>query len=314
MLRKLEIEGLQADLAAVNALLAGLDADEDPIGAMQFEHRRRELEEAIARLGNAQDGGGKVALLFGGRPVWGSRGIDADFATKALDSFQKAVAAQVAGMAGPVGARGRLAQDVSPHLLVTDVARGSFGFVLEEATEGQQLIESPARHALDQIATLARGAAAPDEEAFNAAIEAVEPRALQALAEFFKQLEDGGAQLRLVEGEQDVDLNAEAIARARSRTEHTKIEEENLEEDGVLFGLVPAQKRFEWHRPNGEVIVGTVQGDIARAYEQSLFADQPLLGPMRAQFAVRKVSRRGGTPRPAFTLLKIAPKANSSKG
>ena len=50
-------------------------------------------------------------------------------------------------------------------------------------------------------------------------------------------------------------------------------------------------------RDTGETIVGTVQGDIAKAYEQSLFEDHPLLGPMHAQFAVRRVTRRGGAPR-----------------
>ncbi len=60
-------------------------------------------------------------------------------------------------------------------------------------------------------------------------------------------------------------------------------------------------------RSNGETIVGTVQGDVARAYEDSLFKDHPLLGPMRAPFEVRKVSRRGGAPRLAYTLTGVAP-------
>ncbi|MEQ1883031.1 MAG: hypothetical protein ABL878_18920 [Burkholderiales bacterium] len=69
VIQKLEIEGLQADLASVNALLAGLERDEDPIGVLQFEHRRKELEQEIARLGQDQTTAGKVAPLFGGRPV-----------------------------------------------------------------------------------------------------------------------------------------------------------------------------------------------------------------------------------------------------
>ena len=77
-------------------------------------------------------------------------------------------------------------------------------------------------------------------------------------------------------------------------------------EDGTLVGLVPARKSFEWRRPNGETIVGTVQGDIAKTYEQSLFADHPLLGPMHAQFAVRRVTRRGGTPRSVSLCFRFA--------
>lgn len=307
MLRKLERDGLQADLASVNALLANLNEDDDPIGYAQFAARRAEIEQALTALGQVSEGTGKVALLFGGRPVWGSRGIDADFAARAIDQFQRAVGAQAAGAAGPVGARGRLAQDVAPRLLVTDVGRGSFGFVLEEAVENEQLVETPTRHALDDIARLARAAAAPDEESFDATVAAIEPRALQALAEFFRQLHESGAQLRLVEGGEDVELDAEAIGRARARTEQTRIDSETLEEDGVLVGLVPQRKTFEWRRSNGETIVGTVQGEIARAYEDSLFKDDPLLGRMRARFEVRKVSRRGGPPRLAYTLMRVAP-------
>lgn len=307
MLRKPERDGLQADLASVNALLANLNEHDDPIGYAQFAARRAEIEQALAALGPVSEGAGKVALLFGGRPVWGSRGIDADFAGKAIDQFQRAVGAQAAGAAGPVGARGRLAQDVAPRLLVTDVGRGSFGFILEEAAENEQLVETPTRHALDDIARLARVAAAPDEESFDAAVAAIEPRALQALAEFFRELHESGAQLRLVEGEEDVELDAEAIGRAKARTEQTRIDRETLEEDGVLVGLVPQRKTFEWRRPNGETIVGTVQGDIARAYEDSLLKQHPLLGRMRAHFEVRVVSRRGGPPRRSYSLLRVHP-------
>lgn len=308
MLRRLERAGLQADLASVNALLASLSEDDDPIGFSQFAARRAEIELALIALGEVAEGTGKVALLFGGRPVWGSRGIDADFAARAIDQFQRAVGAQAAGAAGPVGARGRLAQDLAPRLLVTDVGRGSFGFVLEEATDNAQLVETPTKHALDDIARLARGAAAPDEESFNAAVDTIEPRALQALAEFFKQLHESGAQLRVVEGDEDFELDADAIGRARARTEQTQIDSESVEEDGVLIGLVPQRKSFQWRRPNGETIVGTVQGDVARAYEDALFADHPLLGPMRARLQVRKVSRRGGAPRLAYTLVSVGPR------
>jgi hypothetical protein len=307
MLRKLERTGLQADLASVNALLADLSEGDDPIGFAQFAMRRAQIEQALTALGQVGEGTGKVALLFGGRPVWGSRGIEADFAARALDPFQRAVGAQAAGAAGPVGARGRLAQDVTPRLLVTAVGRGSFGFILEEAADNAQLVETPTKHALDDIARLARAAAAPDEEGFNAAVDAIEPRALQALAEFFKQLHESGAQLRLVEGDEDFELDAEAIGRARTRTEQTQINTDTVEEEGILVGVVPQRKSFEWRRPDGETIVGTIQGDVARVYEESLFAEHPLLGPMCARFQVRRVSRRGGPPRLAFSLLAVSP-------
>lgn len=308
MLRKLERAGLQADLADVGALLEDIREDDDPIGYSQFAERRRDIEQALVTLGEAADETGKVALLFGGRPVWGSRGIDAEFASRAIDTFQRAVAAQTASAAGPVGARGRLAQDAAPQLLVTDIGRGSFGFVLEEGADHGQLVESPMKHALDQIAHAMRGVAALDEESFNAAIDAVEPRALKALAEFFAQLHESGAEVRLIEGDEDFVLDAQAINRARSRTEQIQIDEEVIEEDGVLVGLVPQRRSFEWKRPSGETIVGTAQGDIARVYEQCLFDEHPMMGALHARFRVRRVSRRGAAPHFAYTLLQVEPR------
>lgn len=307
MLRKIERAGLQADLASVDALIANSTEEDDPIGHLQFRERREDILGALAGLGRDVERGGTVALLFGGGPVWGSRGIDADFAAKVLDRFQRAVGAQAAGAAGPVGARGPLAQEASSRLMVTEVGRGSFGFVLEEAGDPLPGIETPAGIALDQIAQFAKGAASQDEDAFNKALEAIEPRALAALAEFFNELQERGARLRVVEGDEDFNLDADAIGRAARRTEQTRIDVETLEEDGVLVGLVPQRRSFEWRRANGETIVGSVQADVARAYEESLFGDRFLLGPMRARFQVRSVVRRGGAPRRVFTLLQADP-------
>lgn len=312
MLRKIERAGLQADLASIDALISSSTEADDPIGQSQFRDRRADILAALEQLGRdiEGEGSGKVALLFGGGPVWGARGIDADFAAKVLDRFQRAVGAQAAGAAGPVGARGRLAQEASSRLMVTEVARGSFGFVLEDAGDplpGLPGVETPARIALDQIAQFAKGAAAQDEEAFNKALEAIEPRALGALAEFFNELRERGARLRVVEGDEDFNLDADAIDRAARRTEQSRIDVETLEEDGILVGLVPQRRSFEWRRANGETIVGSVQADVARAYEESLFGDQFLLGPMRARFQVRSVVRRGGSPRRVFTLLQAEP-------
>lgn len=55
VIQSLEMDWLQAELAAVNAMLAALGDGEDPIGVMQFEYRRRELEEKITRLGSARE-------------------------------------------------------------------------------------------------------------------------------------------------------------------------------------------------------------------------------------------------------------------
>jgi hypothetical protein len=49
-----EIErwGLEADLSTVNAILAGMSENDDPIGYSQFLVRREEIERALRSMGS----------------------------------------------------------------------------------------------------------------------------------------------------------------------------------------------------------------------------------------------------------------------
>ena len=120
MLLQLEREFLQADLAKVRALLVESPADEDPIEHFQFTHRVRELEQRLAALPGAIEAApAAVALFFGGRPVAGSKGINATFSTKAIGHFQKLVSQRFAAdEQGPLASRGRVPLADDTQLLV----------------------------------------------------------------------------------------------------------------------------------------------------------------------------------------------------
>src|SRR5438105_2378327 len=91
MSRKLEIEALSADLAALDALLAR-SSPNDVVGRIGLESRRREIERRLLDLNEQGDEKqASVALFFGGLPVIGSRGIKAEFAGEALSSYQDLV-------------------------------------------------------------------------------------------------------------------------------------------------------------------------------------------------------------------------------
>lgn len=53
-----EIErwGLEADLLTVNAILAGMSENDDPIGYAQFLVRREEIERALRSMGSYHAG------------------------------------------------------------------------------------------------------------------------------------------------------------------------------------------------------------------------------------------------------------------
>ncbi len=307
MLLQLEREFLQADLTQVRALLHQSPPDEDPIEHFQFTHRVRELEARLAVLPSAIEAApAAIALFFGGRPVVGSHGIKANFGTKAVGHFQKLVSQRFASdEQGPLASRGRVPLAEETQLLVTDVVRGSFGFVLEAAAD---LADSRVslKVVIDEVADTLSRMAAPDDALFDEACAIVDDRQLGTLKEFFKLLDDEGASLRLVEGERDFELDGAAVSRARNRVEGLSIEDRNDAFTGQIVGWTQYSHRFELQlHDDSTVVVGLVARDVMdRAIQESL---NPLNRHFRVSLKIREVRARNRPPKLAYTLLGMEP-------
>ena len=90
MTRKLERDFLQSELAAVEALLRRMPP-EDMLGRIGFESRRNEIARPLDNLDATPATRAATLLQFGGRPVLGARGIESDFAGKALEKSRAAL-------------------------------------------------------------------------------------------------------------------------------------------------------------------------------------------------------------------------------
>ena len=307
MLKNLEISSLKADLANVESLLATRQQDDDPIGWYQFSQRKIQLQEAIQALAARDCKHAAIALYFGGKPVVGSRGMDATFAGRAIDTFQAIVAKRYATAAeGKVlKDRGRVPKKPDASLLVTEVARGSFGFVLEEAAiEQEQLLDTPLKRSVEEVTTLIRDLVKNDIED---AAEFLDERILISLREFFVLLDESGATMRVVEGDKDFQLDREDISIAREKTDTLALEESQRWECGVLY-ITPDSQRFDLEVvPPGHVVKGRVDRDLLTRLRQN--QDQELkkfLGAkVRANLAVKDVRSAGRPVRSTFTLMDI---------
>ena len=247
MLKKLEIDALQADLSAVEALLASRTEAEDPIGWFQFSIRKEEIEQALGEAMSRTVNRAELGIFFGGGPVQGSRGIDADFAGKALEDLQSLVSKKfVEREAGRSGQRGPLQNVPTSRMLVTNIVRGSVGFVLEEADADPQLVETPLKTAVDEIADILSRIGVDDEAVFEEGASELDERILCTLKQFFQRLDDHGATLRVVDGTRDFLLDRRAVALARARTQTIEIEEHDVELLGTLF-LLPDSRRFDFY-------------------------------------------------------------------
>jgi hypothetical protein len=305
-LRKLERDFIHADLAAVKDLISQL-GDEDVMARMALEERRRELEEKIAELQSIPDHPtASAALFFGGRPVIGRRGIETEFGGAALAKFQDLVAKVQAHKSGGLGQRGVVPNKAASTLHVTDIVRGSFGFLLEEVGEQQQIVETPLKWAVDEVTRLLESFGEPDEEHFQLAVEAIDQRVLGTAREFFDLMRQDGATLRLVVGQHDKSFGQDAVARAAERATNTRVEETEDSIRGQLAGVLPDARQFEFRAKDPE---RTIRGKIDPAipdFEVKHFLRDLIDVEASARVYIKRVIRNGELKREAFTLLALS--------
>jgi hypothetical protein len=271
---------------------------------MSLEERRTEIAEALKSLEGQAENTASAALFFGGRPVVGSKGIESEFGGEVLARFQDLVAKLLAQEAGGLGQRGVVPNKDASRLHITDVLRGSFGFLLEEVEPQEQIIDSALKTAVDNASQVLSAFGAPDEGRFQEEMEKVDERILITAREFFQLMRQSGATLRLVVGDSDHEFGSEVIERAAQRATTTKVEDVVEEMNGQLAAVLPDSHLFEFR----SVLRGTVYGRVDRALAPSEL-DQWNTSfrnvDATARFRVRRVSRNGVLVRENFTLLAI---------
>lgn len=313
-MKQLELESLSADREAVKALLAAL-SDKDPIGRLSFEGRLVAIESEIRQLDASHETTGSVALLFAGDPVFGSRSIDAEFATTIVKSFQDMVAKRISSEEfGRLGTRGRIPERTASALAIKELVRGSVGFILEESTRNEHLTDTPIKKAIDEVTLVIEQASAENSYAFESTIENLDPRLLVSLREFFRALDDGGASVRIVEDERDANLDANAVRRGRERVETTEVEDlEGETVTGEILGLLLDSRRFEMRlSESGEIIKGTVAAGLAVKWLELIeLPNQRLVGQVwRTKMKIREIRERNHPPRRLHSLQGLVEQVN----
>jgi len=306
MPKKLNIDSLSSEINTLNELLSSARQSGDFVGEMQLEHRISELSSKLESLkeDTVSDNSASVALFFGGQPVLGSKGIAAEFAGKALEQFQDLIAKVFANNeVGDLGERGKVPFKSSSELMVTGLAKGSFGFVLDEMSEQIQMEPSQLSHVIDKVALLLRDSAAQDDAVFESILEELEPRTLIALRDLFSNLDSSKATIRIVEKELDFTLDGPSIHRAKVRTEATSIEEKTTEIEGTLVGFLPEHRKFELADNAGKLFYGSATKE---AVEQFTKATDSVIGKKcLIKVTVKTVAPLNRPPREVVRLIEF---------
>ena len=273
---------------------------------MQLEHRISELSSKLNSLKEEtlSDNSASVALFFGGQPVLGSKGIAAEFAGTALEQFQDLIAKVFANNeVGDLGERGLVPFKINSELMVTGLARGSFGFVLDEMSDQVQLESSQLSHVIDKAAILLRDSAAQDDAVFESILEELEPRTLMALRDLFKNLDSSKATLRIVEKELDFTLDGPSIHRAKIRTEATSIEESTTEIEGTLVGFLPEHRKFELADKTGNLYYGSASKEAVEQFTKA--ADNVIGNKCLIKVSIKTVAPLNRPPREVVRLIEF---------
>ena len=306
MLKQLERDATQADIAAVEALLNARTAEKDPVGHMQFSRQLEGLTQKLREIEAAPSTSAEVGLFFGGRPVMGSYGILADFGAKVVAEFQALVSSTFAAQEGTLGARGPLPQRDRSQLLLTDIARGSFGFILHQAQD-PALIDSEMKEIVSHAVDIVFRVSSPDEETFETLADGIDGRVLGCLRSFFKVVDDAGATMRIVEDQREFTLQRGEVALARERAESIVFDETEGEVTGTIY-ILPVSRRFELHpMDGGEALRGAISPNFLDHLTEGGTEVRPgLIGTVHtARLRIRDIRARGHEPRKSYTLLSL---------
>jgi hypothetical protein len=253
--RFIDRERLQAELAHLEALIEELPPEFE-IDRLSLEARKEEVNKELAEASTAiQHEPARVRLIFNGSPVAGQRGIDAMFATKAVDAYQELVWKTAAIRGAKKKSEKRLS--------ITGVVRGSFGLVLEELIEGFDQDEEDRELLRDAVEEANRlvVAAGQSDDAFVDATEELDERTLGALKKFVQVLHESRATIGIQSAETDSKLGLEELHGALQRSLAPPPTESTENVEGTFLGVLAGSRTFEFSS-GGTVYRGKLMGSL----------------------------------------------------
>lgn len=248
---------LKADMAEVDRLIGRLPPT-SIVNRQSLLARKKEIEKELAELDETKRTTLTYELTFQGQPVDADRGILAKFGTEALRKLTDAISLFAASASTPLGARGSVPKEEDYRLMITDIARGSFGFVLEAELETEDEGKgSDIAGAVSKIGTLILEAEDGTDEELAEVAEGADGRAVAKLHDFLNLLANQGATFAFHGANLDFGCrNKEQVLRAQERLNAKNIIETKETKMGTLIGVLPNRGMFEFKLEGSEEIIG----------------------------------------------------------
>ena len=300
---------LLSERATLKKLISQSD-ESDVIARMSFEARLEEVEGQLEAYDGFSPRLVNASLTFRGSPVVGNRGIDAAFGPDAVKSFANAVTLVGASDHTPLSPTGRVPHSEDYRLIITNTARGSFGFQVEEvsqqlALEGQS---TPVETAIARVKGILEASVGTDEELAEA-IADTNQRALGGIRNFLKTVADSGAVCALAFQDDVFQFTDVAqVRRSENRLSEDNIKEDDVTLTGYFEGFLPNSLRAEFHIADtdadflteaaGTIIFGKVESEVV-----DVVGD--INGILKQEVRIDAHTRRVGDGRPRYVITYV---------
>ena len=265
------------------------------------------LRRARAKLEGVRvpPGPNTIHISFQGEPVVDGAGIDTNFAGKTTTAFSESTAITIASSTGELKDIGAIPHRGLSQPILFGITRGAFGFQVKLPTatiidraDGQTV--NPAVRAVQMIQDLVQASIEGDDENLAELVAQMHPRAVRKVAEFLSILKNNQAQVVIGLNGREVALrNADEVERATRRLAPRNIQETTNLIAGVLIGMVPARRFFEFQIPGSD---DNIEGRIGLEVQ-----DPYRMAALYTNTQVRASIRRAqiGRGQPKYTLLDI---------
>lgn len=263
---KPSLEELLADKGALSEVLSLLPP-EDILGRMSLESRLKEVDAGIEELTTTPRVTAETILYFGGDPVFGSIGINVDFAADALKAYQRLVAAVYASErhTTPLSESGQIPLQESSTLQIVGTPRGSFGFSLQEKPGQGRLTESALFTSVEKANTLLAASANGSESEFEDLLSEEPVRIFKEINSFWEVIDAAKASMRLKSSGTDAQISVDKISKAHSWTQSIeKTEKTDISKTGIFKGARAVSRDFNF-LPDDEPLI---KGKLSKAIEE----------------------------------------------
>ena len=266
MSRSESIVFLQSEIAEITRQLAEIGS-EPSIERPGLSSRLEETREELERLQEINGHLASAELTFSGLPVIGTRALRADFASSALEAYEKAVIGLAGSLTrGSLSRTARLPGRGQNQLFITSLARGSLGFQLEEMPSAEEASGGDDRtvlaQALDRIQNILEASTAEDEKLAESIVE-VDARVVSLLCNFTEVLARNGARCAVRIGPRRVSFGDDGqVLRALERLSSDNVKQETKTMTGTLVGVLPTPRQFEMQIDDGRILLGRIDQSL----------------------------------------------------